>query len=601
MLPLIKIGLAQKLTQTKVFPLLVIAGAGFILTVPVIIYGIPFCSDDAVTHHAIWHTHFSAQLWAGDLYPRWLMGMNKGLGSPVFFYYPPLPYFLTSLLKPFFPGDVHGWYQLGLSASLALTASGLCAYLWLKEMTDRNSALIAAILYMATPYHLASDLYIRGALAEYWAFVWMPLVLSFAQRIVKGHRLAVAGLAISYALLVMTHLPTTLIFSPIPICYAFFTSDRGRKLKTTGIVLGAMALGTGLSAIYLWPAMTTQHFVFLDRMTTGYFSYKNWLFFSKFSLWRDEKLPVLMLMIDLTGIACCAFILTRSNPNKLTRQLNAFWLGVVIVCVLMMTELSAPVWMIITVVQKIQFPWRFNAIISIATTALLALAISSVKQSSSVSIKIIKTIALLLIAVWIPATVWAAWQAYPFHNPDQEEINYKYQEIEQNREVPEYYPRWNRSMAELDWESSIYEDYWDSQLNGKFESLLQRVGGAEGILSKVKVVEGTGQVNVMSWKPGEISLHVETPTGMKLYVSHFYYPNWRAYLVGESSGLNVEPSQPDGLISLSIPGGDHQVLLKLERSRAEAIGGLISLMSIMITLSYIVAIKRQSNRAYLNS
>src|SRR5215813_7003657 len=109
--------------KRPLFPILVIVLAGIILTAPVLVYGIPFFSDDAVTHHAVWYVRFSEQLWDGDLYPRWLMGMNNGLGSPVFFFYPPLLFFVTSLLRPFFRGDSHGWDQLGLSASAALIAS----------------------------------------------------------------------------------------------------------------------------------------------------------------------------------------------------------------------------------------------------------------------------------------------------------------------------------------------------------------------------------------------------------------------------------------------------------------------------------------------
>src|SRR5438552_6019800 len=149
MLSLIKAGSTSKEIQSKLFPIVVISAAGLVFTLPAVIAGIPFFSDDGVSHHALWYVQFSTQLWAGDLYPRWLMGMNEGLGSPVFYYYPPVPFYLTSLLKPFFPGDPHGWHQLGLSASLALIGSGLCAYRWLKDLTDRNSALLAAILYMA--------------------------------------------------------------------------------------------------------------------------------------------------------------------------------------------------------------------------------------------------------------------------------------------------------------------------------------------------------------------------------------------------------------------------------------------------------------------
>ena len=96
----------------------IIIVAGCILTLPIIFHGAPFASDDGLAH-ARWYIHFSEQFWAGDLYPRWLVGMNNGLGSPVFFYYPPVPFWLTSLIRPFFSDDPYGWHQLGVSASFA--------------------------------------------------------------------------------------------------------------------------------------------------------------------------------------------------------------------------------------------------------------------------------------------------------------------------------------------------------------------------------------------------------------------------------------------------------------------------------------------------
>ncbi len=213
-----------RLSKRPAVHLVAIAGVGIVLTLPVLILGVPFFSDDGVTH-AMWYTHFSGQLWSGDFYPRWLMNMNSGLGSPVFFYYPPVPFFLTSLLRPLFANDSQGWHQVGVSCSIAIIASGFAAYLWLKDIGDHFSAMVAAVLYMAMPYHLG-DVYVRGSLSEIWAFVWMPLILFFTNRIVNGRRLAGVGLALSYALLVMTHLPTTLIFSIVPVTYSLFTANK---------------------------------------------------------------------------------------------------------------------------------------------------------------------------------------------------------------------------------------------------------------------------------------------------------------------------------------------------------------------------------------
>ena len=148
----------------KASAILIIILVGCVLTAPVLIYGISSFSDDGVLH-AAWYVGFSKQLWAGILYPRWLPDLNGGLGSPTFFYYPPIAFFLTSLLKPFFPNDITGAQQVGVSASAAVIASGIVAYLWIKNIVNTRSAVIFAILYMITPYHLVSDLYIRSSFA----------------------------------------------------------------------------------------------------------------------------------------------------------------------------------------------------------------------------------------------------------------------------------------------------------------------------------------------------------------------------------------------------------------------------------------------------
>jgi hypothetical protein len=568
----------------KATHLVTITGAGLVFTLPVLIFGLPFLSDDA-GFHAAWYSHFSKQLWMGDLYPRWLMGMNGGLGSPVFFFYPPVPYFFTSMLRPLFPNDPGGWHQLGVLASVALVASGLTAYLWLKNLADPNSALVAAILYMAMPYHLAADLYVRASFAEYWTFVWMPLILYFTHRIISGHRFAQLGLAVSYGLLIMTHLPTTLIFSAVLFCYVICLAPKKRKLKMLSVTSGAAMLGVGLAAIYLLPAMTTQQFVLLSRISTGYFSYQNWLFFAKLSLWEEDKLTMALLVADMFLIATCAFLINRSTCDPQRKKMAGFWYAVVITSVLMMTELSKPVWAAVPVLQKLQFPWRFNTTVCLATAALLALAISSIRKSSSSSLTIVSAVALLLILVWIPPTVWKAWKVFPQTNPNQHDINERIEEIAQSRDAAEYRPRWNRSMADVDWELSVDENLWHQLMTRDMESLLNRAGSSAEHEPDPVIIEGTGRAQINARKPREIDLHVETATGVTLIVPQFYYPYWTAQLAGEPDSLTLSPSEPDGLLSLRAPPGDHQVQLRLRRSGAELWGQIISLACLVFVFS----------------
>jgi uncharacterized membrane protein len=241
--------------STLFHPLLIVV-AGLIFTIPAILYGFPHGHDAVVQLNR--YKHFADQLWSGELYPRWLLDMNAGLGSPTFFFYGPVPFFVSSIFHPFVPDDLHGWHQLGLACSLALVISGLGAYLWLREVSNSKSALFAAIIYMILPYHLAVDFYRRAAIGEYWTFVWMPLVLYFTRRIAAGSRRDVVGLTVTYALLIMTHAPITLIFSLIPPSYVLFIAEKNQISKALIRTVASMLLGIGLSAIYLAPAIATR-------------------------------------------------------------------------------------------------------------------------------------------------------------------------------------------------------------------------------------------------------------------------------------------------------------------------------------------------------
>src|SRR3954463_8301416 len=54
---------------------------------------------------------FSAQLWSGELYPRWLTEVSAGYGSPVFLFYAPLPFYVGSLFQFMAGWDTYGFYR----------------------------------------------------------------------------------------------------------------------------------------------------------------------------------------------------------------------------------------------------------------------------------------------------------------------------------------------------------------------------------------------------------------------------------------------------------------------------------------------------------
>lgn len=89
---------SQERSQYK-FHLALIAGAGLLFAIPAFVN--VYLAGHDFFFHVMFSHHFTEQLWQGDLYPRWMQQMNAGFGSPIFFFYAPLPYYITSLLGAF--------------------------------------------------------------------------------------------------------------------------------------------------------------------------------------------------------------------------------------------------------------------------------------------------------------------------------------------------------------------------------------------------------------------------------------------------------------------------------------------------------------------
>ncbi|MBE9011316.1 hypothetical protein IQ250_13975, partial [Pseudanabaenaceae cyanobacterium LEGE 13415] len=350
---------------------LAIAIVAVFVMIPIFAYGI-YDAHDLPDYHLRWAKQFSDQFWAGELYPRWLLNMNAGMGSPTFFFYSPMPYYFTSLMRPFvWMADPYGWYQLSFGAALALIASGLTAYLWLRSIVSSIAALFGALFYLIAPYHLAIDLYARFAYAEFWSFVWFPLILYFAQQLVKGRKKAIVGIAIAQTFLIMTHLPSFLVFTPVPFLYVLWFSENKQRWRNAIAYCSAFLLAVGLAAIYWFPAMTTKEFIVLKADPTQYefFHYEdNFLFSGVFRENLGSYIAFLEISTVLTLVlAVLSFLIgRRSTPQKS----SLFWIAIALASGAMMFSISNPIWRVLQPLQTIELPSRFNLILTIALTPL---------------------------------------------------------------------------------------------------------------------------------------------------------------------------------------------------------------------------------------
>src|SRR4051812_38568451 len=144
----------------------------------------------------VWLDQFAEQLRQGILYPRWLPLSHGGLGSPVFYYYPPLAFFLGSI---FSLAGLTPYASLIAAFFAAYALSGVAMYAWLRNAAPRP--LLGAMAYVVAPYH-AFNFYSRGAIAETLATALLPFVMIGIRRLARGERGGYALAAVSYGLLI---------------------------------------------------------------------------------------------------------------------------------------------------------------------------------------------------------------------------------------------------------------------------------------------------------------------------------------------------------------------------------------------------------------
>jgi len=296
----------------------------------------------SVSFNYIWTSQIGAAMQQGDLYPRWLPQSFEGLGSPAFFFYPPLAYWLTGAIHAV---GLSTLQAINMGALLLLFASGVTMHIWL---THRGThPLAGAILYMLLPYHQL-DFWMRGALAEFAAFIWLPLIALAIDRL--PHRRGVVLLALSYAGLLITHMPTAMLsafFLIAPLIGVRAWADR--RVILPALTAGGIAVG--LAGFYLVPALTLQDAISSQMLwTPGY----------QPAAWTVWTLNFGLMPCTALGLAFLAW------PSR------SVWTAIVLVGGLAAMNLIPFLWDI-PPLSRAQFPWRLLGIVEFAAvTAVMA-------------------------------------------------------------------------------------------------------------------------------------------------------------------------------------------------------------------------------------
>lgn len=354
----------------------------------------PPLTHDSFWVDAVWTDQFAAELARGNLYPRWLPQSHGGLGSPVFYYYPPLAFYVSG-----------GAQLLGLAPHQAVLAafaigfllSGIGAFLWLERSPY---PLLGALLFMAAPYH-ALDFVYRGAQAESLGIAILPFLAIGLRRIREGRGAAPAALA--YGALILTHMPLALLAG------LFFVAPYALVHRARlGQFALAAALGIGLAALYLLPALALDSY----RESARLYALPH-LRPSYWTIWQgnlaDGIVRSMLFVAAVLGAAGIAAIAASQRR-----------LGLAAIAAAALAVGIVPGLWSLPLLDKVQFPYR---VLPLAELALAAAAASATSLRPALAIAV------------LPLALTAALYRLP--PPSKPLTSY----LDRHRDVAEHLPR----------------------------------------------------------------------------------------------------------------------------------------------------------------
>jgi 6-pyruvoyl-tetrahydropterin synthase related domain len=516
--------------------LVLVAGATL---APTLFWGIP--SNHDLSNHFRFELPFYDALRAGHLYPGWLSESNHGFGDASFRFYPPALYYLLALAKTI----AGSWYAATVITFTTLSILGaLGVYLWAREFGSSQIAMLAGILYSLAPYRL-NQFFQATLLAEFAGAAVLPFAFAFTLRVCRhGGKKNIAGLAASYALLVLTHLPLAVIGSIALGIYALLCIGNEKRARTLGRLALSAGIGLAASAGYWTTMLAELNWIRADNINPDpSVDYRKNFVLSTFSpdylsVWW---MNILLLAMFAMFWPALVLLFKKAEPSEAAQAINRRSTRALAILLLftffMATPLSQPIWRIVHPLQQTQFPWRWLSITSMVCSLLLAMAIPLWTRYSKGPRRPLLVIALGTVLMSLAFSAFhivreATWLSPP-------EFEQTISNIPGSTGVTQWLPVW------------VHEP---------LPTMTARVDAPNRAIT------------IKRWEPQQRVFHVEAGGATEARVQTFFYPHWKATAGGRN--LTVHPDH-DGTLVVALPSEATDVYLEFrEPNRSRYASGL---------------------------
>lgn len=525
----------------------------YLLLIFVIILFLPlfdlFHSGLPITHdgqdHVARIANFYQSLQDGNIIPRWAGNLNWGYGHPILMFLYPLPSYLASLFH--FLGFTFV-DSTKLVFGLAFIVSGLTMYLWLRAFLSYYAAFLGSLLYTFAPYRFV-DLYVRGAIGEHVAFIFPPLVLYFLYKLSKKLTYSsFVGGVFSLAGLILAHNAISLMFIPIILFYSIFLGFYSKNKKAFILhALYIIFLGFSLAAFFWLPAYLEGKYTLRDIVTKGItadrFVTLKALFYGPWNYGLSGQFTVQAGIVNWLAVVLSlpVGLLFYKKRNQYWIIISTFIIFFILTSFLMLSS-AKPIWEVLTILQKFQFPWRFLSLSVFLSATLGAFVLSYFAERKQRIILFITIIAV----VFFNKSYWQA-------------KDYQYK--------PENYY------------SGIYNGTTDTGESAPIWSVRFMEHKAK---APIEVIKGRATIQEQTRSSTKHVYRVNALEQVNLQENTLYFPGWKVTVDGKSVPIEFQDQNSRGLMTFFVEKGEHTVEVLFRETRLRQVSDSISLISLFV-------------------
>jgi uncharacterized integral membrane protein len=535
------------------------------------------CGHDFDFHLESW-MEVVRQWHQGTFYPHWAASGNYGAGEPRFVFYPPASWMLGGALGALAPWT---WTPL-LFTLIVMRAMAASFFEMAREWISEDNAAIAACLYVLNPYMLFVA-YERAAYGELLGAVWLPLLVLYALR----KKAALPQLALAIAMLWLTNAPAAVMGCYALALIVLWAAVAERSWRLVRRAVGATALGLGVAAFYLVPAIYEQRWVEIARaIDPGMRVEDSFLFGHTGQLFHDQVLHTASwIAVALLACTAIAAVLCRrktavgadvsgreavpSSPVIISVRGSLIFLAVVIACLLL--PFSDVVWRHAPELKFLQFPWRWLLVLGFVGAALAGMCLRGDARTRRL-ISLRAGLVLLLACGMAGLSSYSFWtgcddednvraQVTTFHDGGFEGTDEYTAVPAENDEIQQDLPpvRVLRAAAADEGDSSSTENpEWQADASHSLPS----------------------QIQIQRWDVEHMRVRIESPAAGYAVLRLMEYPAWKVWVNGQR--VFARPRREDGLMVIPVPAGSSLIRIHYGGTRDVWVGRILSLIAIAI-------------------